>query len=75
MKLILATLLLSVTFADLISNESSQILKCYTSNGWKKMNKLDSEKEHCSSRCYAASGKYNSLLLRITFGANSSKGY
>ena len=44
MKLILATLLLSVTFADLISNESSHQLKCHTSNGWKIFDKFDSEK-------------------------------
>ena len=58
MKLILATLLLSVTFADMISNESDQQLKCYTSNGWKKFNEFELEKKHCSSRCYAAKGKY-----------------
>ena len=63
MKLILATLLLSVTFADLISNESSQPLKCYTSNGWKQFDEFDSEKENCSSRCYAANGKY--FLIKV----------
>jgi len=54
MKLILATLFLSASFADLISNESGQTLKCYTSHGWKIFDKSNLEKEHCSSRCYAA---------------------
>ena len=62
MKLILvtATLLLSVTFAELISNEFSQTLTCYGSNGWKNSNgfwAVEPEKEQCSSRCYHASGK------------------
>ena len=54
MNLILATatLLLSVTFADLTSNEYGQKLKCYESNGWKKSSEVDPEKEHCPSRCY-----------------------
>ena len=82
MKLILATLLLSVTFADLISNESrmnldrfkpvgkamkfipGKGLKCYTSNGWRQFDEFDAEQKQsnfwtwCSSRCYAANGKY-----------------
>ena len=66
MKLILvtATLFLSVTLADLISNESGQTLKCFSnqieSNGWKIFdgrNLEDLEKENCSSRCYAAASK------------------
>ena len=65
MKLILvtATLLLSVTFAELISNEFSQTLTCYGSNGWKDWhgNPMDVEKEQCSSRCYFAQGKSSIL--------------
>ena len=63
MKLILvtATLLLSVTFAELISNELSQTLTCYGSNGWKNWPEnqfdIDVKTEQCSSRCYAARGK------------------
>ena len=63
MKLILvtATLLLSVTFAQLISNEFSQTLTCYESNGWKNLDRnpmdIDVETKKCSSRCYAARGK------------------
>ena len=58
MKLILvtATLLLSVTFAELISNEFSQTLTCYGSNGWKNLNGSYLETEHCSSKCYYARG-------------------
>ena len=94
MKLILATLLLSVTFADLISNESRMNLvrfkpvgkqmklvpglglRCYTSNGWRQFDEFNAEKNQsnfynfCSSRCYAANGKY--FLIIISFGANSS---
>ena len=89
MKLILATLLLSVTFADLISNESRMIgkdmklvpglgLKCYTSNGWRQFDEFDAEKKQsnfykfCSSRCYAANGKY--FLNIINIGTNSFTG-
>ena len=72
MKLILviATLLMSMTFAELISNEFSQTLTCYGTNGWKNWygNPMDPipmeihiEKEQCSSRCYSAHGK--SFLL------------
>ena len=63
MKLILviATLLMSMTFAELISNEFSQTLTCYGSNGWKNWNgnpmDVDLEKEQCSSRCYSARNK------------------
>ena len=59
MNLILATatLLLSVTFADLTSNEYGQKLTCYESNGWEKSTEVEPEKEHCSSRCYYAVGK------------------
>ena len=61
MKLILVTaiLLLSVTFAELISNEFSQTLTCYESNGWKNWdgNPMNVEKEQCSLRCYSAHGK------------------
>ena len=63
MKLILvsATLLLSVTFAEVISNEFSQTLTCYGSNGWKNWYgnpmEIEIEKKQCSSRCYSAHGK------------------
>ena len=59
LMLVTATLLLSVTFAELISNELSQTLNCYGSNGWKNWHPTDMyvEKEQCSSRCYAAHGK------------------
>ena len=71
MKLILvtATLLLSVTFAELISNEFSQTLTCYGSNGWNNWpgNPMDppdiyEETTQCPSRCYAARGK--SFLIK-----------
>ena len=55
--LVTATLLLSVTFAELISNEFSQTLTCYGSNGWKNPVDVIVEKEQCSSRCYYAHGK------------------
>ena len=58
LMLVTATLLLSVTFAELISNELSQTLNCYGSNGWKNWPVMDGvETEQCSSRCYAAHGK------------------
>jgi len=63
--LVTATLLLSVTFAELISNEFSQTLTCYGSNGWKNSDgfgALEPEKEQCSSRCYHAS-VYNGNFL------------